>query len=165
MAINEWYGDKPTGDPSIDVDWMGPLHCYGRTDDDDDEYYKSLSIIMSVFILAGIIICAPLVLFVLLVYFYPPGAAIELGVVIVWSIIIKLRDRFSKPKKHTSASGSIKICPKCGQPMQVKIGKYGLFWGCTAYPSCTHTDSYKSLPATSEKECPERGGIIRHLLK
>lgn len=28
-------------------------------------------------------------------------------------------------------------CPICGQHMQHKKSKFGKFWGCTTYPSCT----------------------------
>lgn len=29
------------------------------------------------------------------------------------------------------------VCPNCGKPMQIKKGKYSLFYGCTGYPECT----------------------------
>jgi len=30
------------------------------------------------------------------------------------------------------------ICEKCGAKMTQKRGKFGLFWGCSAYPTCNH---------------------------
>ncbi len=30
-------------------------------------------------------------------------------------------------------------CPKCGQKLQRRNGKFGPFWGCSAYPKCTYT--------------------------
>lgn len=31
-----------------------------------------------------------------------------------------------------------KICPKCGEKMLLKIGKYGKFYGCSNYPKCNY---------------------------
>ena len=33
----------------------------------------------------------------------------------------------------------IKKCPKCGQLMQKRNGKFGMFWGCGGYPGCKYT--------------------------
>lgn len=30
-------------------------------------------------------------------------------------------------------------CPKCGQKMALKKGKYGEFHGCSGYPACRYT--------------------------
>lgn len=27
-------------------------------------------------------------------------------------------------------------CPYCGAEVTLKVGRYGYFWGCTAYPDC-----------------------------
>ena len=35
------------------------------------------------------------------------------------------------------------ICPECGKPMQIRKGRYGLFWGCTGYPKCNKIESIK----------------------
>ena len=35
----------------------------------------------------------------------------------------------------------IKMCPDCGQPMQKRSGRYGVFWGCSGYPDCRHTEN------------------------
>ena len=38
---------------------------------------------------------------------------------------------------------TIKLCEKCGRPMQLRESKFGLFWGCTGYgikeDQCRHT--------------------------
>jgi len=31
---------------------------------------------------------------------------------------------------------------ECGKEMMQRNGSYGLFFGCSAYPNCTHTKSY-----------------------
>lgn len=35
----------------------------------------------------------------------------------------------------------IKICPKCGESMRKRNGKYGEFWGCSGYPNCRYTEN------------------------
>ena len=35
----------------------------------------------------------------------------------------------------------IKRCPKCGQLMQKRNGKFGMFWGCEGYPACRYTEN------------------------
>ena len=35
----------------------------------------------------------------------------------------------------------IKKCPKCGQLMQKRNGKFGAFWGCGGYPNCRYTEN------------------------
>lgn len=33
-------------------------------------------------------------------------------------------------------------CPECGSPVNLKEGKYGLFYGCSKFPKCRFTESY-----------------------
>jgi len=35
------------------------------------------------------------------------------------------------------------ICPKCSSPMRLIKGRNGKFWGCTRYPACRSTRSWK----------------------
>lgn len=39
-----------------------------------------------------------------------------------------------------SDSSGIRLCAKCQSPMVRRKGKYGMFWGCSAYPACRHTE-------------------------
>ena len=34
-----------------------------------------------------------------------------------------------------------KICPRCGQTMKKRNGRYGEFWGCSGYPGCRYTEN------------------------
>lgn len=46
----------------------------------------------------------------------------------------------------------IPICPKCGEQLQKRKGKYGIFWGCPNYRQC----GFKGMPLRGEiKEKPE----------
>ena len=43
-------------------------------------------------------------------------------------------------------------CPKCGQPMTIKKGRFGKFLGCTGYPGCRNI-----MPISTNIACPEEG--------
>ena len=42
------------------------------------------------------------------------------------------------------------MCDKCGAQMQLKVGKYGKFYGCTNYPKCNGIK-----PVTLGIACPK----------
>lgn len=42
-------------------------------------------------------------------------------------------------------------CPKCGEPMRKRNGRYGNFWGCSTYPKCKGTRSVKEVKALVTK--------------
>ncbi|MFA6450333.1 MAG: type I DNA topoisomerase [bacterium] len=52
---------------------------------------------------------------------------------------------------------SDEICPECGAGMVVKPGKFGLFLGCSKYPTCKFTKPYETGPdgaAAAERAKP-----------
>lgn len=60
-------------------------------------------------------------------------------------------------------------CPKCSQPLSIRLGRGGRFIGCTGYPDCDYTRSMegeeKTEPETVEgRVCPkcENDLVIRH---
>ena len=59
----------------------------------------------------------------------------------------------AKPQEEpTIASGD--ICDKCGRPMLVKHGRYGLFIACSGYPDCKNV---KPFVNHLENRCPKCG--------
>ena len=53
-------------------------------------------------------------------------------------------------------------CPQCGALLQLKQGKKGLFWGCSAYPQCDYLKPLNNAPEMKilkmlEQHCPECG--------
>ena len=36
-----------------------------------------------------------------------------------------------------------KRCPRCGQPLALRKGRFGAFYGCTGYPVCRYTENVK----------------------
>ncbi|MHC5067206.1 MAG: type I DNA topoisomerase [Planctomycetota bacterium] len=45
-------------------------------------------------------------------------------------------------------------CPRCSKPMRAIHGRNGLFYGCTAYPSCTGTRNPQQSTPISERPVP-----------
>ena len=56
-------------------------------------------------------------------------------------------------------SEPVKDCPKCGEPMVQKDGRFGLFLACTGYPECKHTESLNQNNSAKDTgvPCPEKG--------
>jgi DNA topoisomerase I len=46
-------------------------------------------------------------------------------------------------------------CDKCGKPMVMKAGKFGLFLACSAYPECENTRELETPEASAEGEIDE----------
>ena len=48
----------------------------------------------------------------------------------------RLAKEMANPSENTKA---VRRCPKCGNVLRKRNGRYGAFWGCTNYPDCTYT--------------------------
>lgn len=46
-------------------------------------------------------------------------------------------------KKVCPEEAEPRICPECGKPLKIRMGKYGKFLGCTGYPNCKHVEKLK----------------------
>ena len=59
-------------------------------------------------------------------------------------------------KKDFTEKPTGKICPKCGSPLIMRLGKFGQFYACSKFPDCKHTESLpqKTLNVKCPK-CPE----------
>ncbi len=53
-----------------------------------------------------------------------------------------------------------KKCDKCGSEMEIKQGRYGMFWGCSNYPKCKNTERLEKDTGIKCPECDE-GTIIK----
>jgi DNA topoisomerase-1 len=59
-----------------------------------------------------------------------------------------------------------KACKKCGAPMLKRIGKNGLFLGCSRYPDCDHTEELEQMEEPEDApECPLCGATPMTLRK
>ena len=50
-------------------------------------------------------------------------------------------------------------CDKCGKPMVIKAGKFGLFLACSGYPECENTRELETPGARRRRR--DRGGRAR----
>ena len=50
---------------------------------------------------------------------------------------------YERLRSETVSAGGAKqrSCPRCGQLLQKRNGRYGEFWGCMGYPSCRYTEN------------------------
>jgi DNA topoisomerase-1 len=46
-------------------------------------------------------------------------------------------------------------CPKCGNPLVIRYGRWGKFIGCSTYPTCNHTEPYLELTGVACPKCGE----------
>lgn len=59
---------------------------------------------------------------------------------------IKNPNNFKK-KECSEKTESIRICPKCGNKLEIRNGMYGKFYGCTGFKinNCRYTEEYKEI--------------------
>ena len=63
-------------------------------------------------------------------------------------------------KKEFTEKPSEKICPKCGAPLIIRLGKFGKFYACSRFPKCKHTESLeKNVLDISCPKC-KKGEIV-----
>jgi DNA topoisomerase-1 len=77
-----------------------------------------------------------------------------------WAPFKKLVDKTETDvsRKDVTSESMEEECPKCGQPLEVKLGRRGKFVGCTGYPDCDYTrnmDGESSEPELLDRYCPK----------
>ena len=51
-------------------------------------------------------------------------------------------ERLKEDMEHPSeAAKNVKKCPRCGNVLRKRNGKFGEFWGCMSYPDCKYTEN------------------------
>ena len=48
-------------------------------------------------------------------------------------------EQLAKALPAAQKQNQFKSCPKCGQPLVKRNGKFGEFWGCSGFPDCRYT--------------------------
>ena len=63
-------------------------------------------------------------------------------------------EKAAKKMPDIKANGlpSDETCDKCGAPMIIKVGKFGMFLACSAYPDCQNTRELEKAEATSDEQ-------------
>jgi DNA topoisomerase I len=65
-------------------------------------------------------------------------------------------------RKDVTQESIDEMCPTCGKPLSIRLGRHSRFIGCTAYPECSYTrsmDEDKNAPAQADvlegRTCPK----------
>ncbi len=66
-------------------------------------------------------------------------------------------------RKDVTHEAMDEMCPDCGKPLSIRLGRYNRFIGCTAYPECKYTRSIENegdtpaepLPVIEGRVCPQ----------
>ncbi|MFH1656911.1 MAG: type I DNA topoisomerase [bacterium] len=68
--------------------------------------------------------------------------------------IKKLEQKYEEvPKKEAAQEKTDKICPECGAPLIIRMGRFGKFYACTGFPKCRYTATLKK--SGPEVKCPK----------
>ena len=43
--------------------------------------------------------------------------------------------------KRSGGAEAVKLCPRCGNALRKRNGRFGAFWGCMGYPECRYTEN------------------------
>lgn len=66
-------------------------------------------------------------------------------------------------KSDLTTEATSEICPECGKPLVVKLGKFGKFFACSGYPECKYIRKLEkekgeaAEPVVSEEKCDKCG--------
>ncbi len=71
-------------------------------------------------------------------------------------------------KKSLSQEETDEVCPTCGKPLIIKMGRFGKFYACTGFPECRYTRPYGESAEAVQKEqelvagrkCPDDGADL-----
>lgn len=53
----------------------------------------------------------------------------------------KVFEKLGEEMASPAAAENMKVCPRCGQFLKKRSGKFGEFWGCSGYPACRYTEN------------------------
>jgi DNA topoisomerase-1 len=78
-------------------------------------------------------------------------------------VVTDFYDKFEKDLKkaaklmpnYKEGQPSEEFCEKCGSPMVIKSGKFGLFLACSAYPECENTKELETADAPDAENLEE----------
>lgn len=61
------------------------------------------------------------------------------------------------PRLEMREEPTDEICPNCGRPMVIKMGRFGKFISCSGYPECKTT---RPIVKDTGAKCPKDGGAV-----
>jgi DNA topoisomerase-1 len=67
------------------------------------------------------------------------------------------RAQAAMPKVDLKPQVTGQMCPECGHPLVVKLGRFGKFIACSNYPACRHTEP---IVVKTGAKCPQCGNDL-----
>jgi DNA topoisomerase-1 len=67
------------------------------------------------------------------------------------------RAQAAMPKVDLKPQVTGQMCPECGHPLVVKLGRFGKFIACSNYPACRHTEP---IVTKTGAKCPQCGNDL-----
>ncbi len=61
-------------------------------------------------------------------------------------------------KEKIAVQKTDKICPKCGAPLLIRLGRFGKFYACSKFPECRYTESLEENKL--KVNCPKCGASL-----
>jgi DNA topoisomerase-1 len=56
--------------------------------------------------------------------------------------------------RESLAEETTEICPECGSPLRLRLGRYGRFLSCSGYPGCRYTRQEGETRYEGDRKCP-----------
>jgi len=69
-----------------------------------------------------------------------------------------LKRKYKEISKEEIVEKTEKICPKCGSPLLIRLGKFGRFYACSNFPKCKYTESLEENKL--KVNCPKCGAPL-----
>ena len=91
-----------------------------------------------------------------------------------WEPFAALLEKKSKELKRsdfTVLEKTDEVCPECGKPLVIKLGKYGKFFSCSGFPKCKYAKPFSDVDLDGQPDeidesqlagvCPKCGGGLK----
>ncbi len=77
-----------------------------------------------------------------------------------YSILEKNLKEAEKEMERAKGIPTKEVCPKCGSPVVLKRGKFGMFYACSSYPNCDYTANLEKKENLLRENCPLCGSPL-----
>lgn len=77
-----------------------------------------------------------------------------------YSVLDKNLKEAEKEMDKVKGIPTKEVCPKCGSPLIMKKGKFGMFYACSSYPTCDYTANIEKKNNLLKENCPICGSPL-----
>lgn len=78
----------------------------------------------------------------------------------LYSILEKNLKEAEKEMEKVRGIPTKEVCPKCGSPLVLRKGKFGMFYACSSYPNCNYTSNLEKKGGLLNEKCPLCGSSL-----